>query len=147
MTNEGNDDDTVPNVTEQMKEMPGVTGGELASQLTKEMEAKISEEVGKAIEASLPQFVERLQPTILLAVEDMITELKDSLSQEKDDGSESDVDPRPVKKSKLDTPKEKVRSSHMTTAEAKAEPDVISGEESGSSSGQAGEDTCLKGAL
>ncbi|KAJ0857219.1 hypothetical protein HanRHA438_Chr13g0587481 [Helianthus annuus] len=130
-----------------MKEMPGVTEGELASQLTKEMEAKISKEIGKAIEASLPQFAERLQPTILIAVEDMITEIKDSLSQEKDDGSGSDVDPRPVKKSKLDTPKEKARSSHMTAAEAKAEPDVISGKETGASSGQAGGDARLKGVL
>ncbi|KAJ0437643.1 hypothetical protein HanHA300_Chr16g0604521 [Helianthus annuus] len=110
-----------------MKEMSSVTESKLASQLTEEMEAKISEEVGKAIEASLPQFAERLQIAILLVVEDMITELKDSLSQEKDDGSGSDVDPRPVKKSKPDIPKEKTRSSHTTAAEAKAEPDVVPG--------------------
>ncbi|KAJ0492255.1 putative transcription factor interactor and regulator CCHC(Zn) family [Helianthus annuus] len=227
MANEGNDD-TVSIVTEQMKEMSGLTGGELASQLTKEMEAKISEEVGKAVEASLPPFVERLQTIISLVVEDMITELKDSLSQEKDDGKVLDVNSSPVKKSKpnkgskkgvirrgspqckicgkthrgkcylrdkpcpicrevghvvanfpgevsvcykcynpghkrsecpelvgtkditdvkTDTPKEKARSSHITAVEAKAEPDVISGKEIESSSGQAGADMRLKGTL
>ncbi|KAJ0465090.1 putative transcription factor interactor and regulator CCHC(Zn) family [Helianthus annuus] len=49
--------------------------------------------------------------------------------------------------SKGEAPKAKARSFQLTAAEAKVEPDVVSGKESGSSSGQAGGDTRLKGAL
>ncbi|KAJ0477770.1 hypothetical protein HanHA300_Chr13g0492391 [Helianthus annuus] len=53
-----------------VKEMSGATGGDVASHLTKEMKATISEEVRKALEASLPQFIDRLQTTLLSVIDD-----------------------------------------------------------------------------
>ncbi|KAJ0533726.1 hypothetical protein HanIR_Chr09g0411711 [Helianthus annuus] len=49
--------------------------------MNEEIREKISEEVGKAIKASLPGFMDRLQTTILTVVEERINELKESLTQ------------------------------------------------------------------
>ncbi|XP_022004410.1 uncharacterized protein LOC110901969 [Helianthus annuus] len=54
-----------------------VTGGESASCLTEEMKATISEEVGKALEASLPQFIDRLQTTLLSIMDDKMNKMSD----------------------------------------------------------------------
>ncbi|KAJ0430866.1 putative transcription factor interactor and regulator CCHC(Zn) family [Helianthus annuus] len=69
-----------------LKEMSGATGDDTASHLTKEMQEKISKAVGKALEASLPQLIDRLQTTISSVVEEKINELKESLMQERDKG-------------------------------------------------------------
>ncbi|XP_022030905.1 uncharacterized protein LOC110931840 [Helianthus annuus] len=61
-----------------VKEMAGVTGSESTSRLTEEMKATISEEVGKALEASLPQFLDRLQTTLLAVIDDKMNEKKDA---------------------------------------------------------------------
>ncbi|XP_022022191.2 uncharacterized protein LOC110922189 [Helianthus annuus] len=48
---------------------------------------------------------------------------------------------------KGEAPKAKARSFQLTAAEAKIEPDVVSGKEAGASSGQTGVDARLKGSL
>ncbi|XP_022032716.1 uncharacterized protein LOC110933818 [Helianthus annuus] len=67
-----------------VKEMFGATGGDSASHLTEEMKDMISKEVGKALEASLLQFLDRLQTMILSVVDDKMSEMKESLTQERD---------------------------------------------------------------
>ncbi|KAJ0896965.1 putative transcription factor interactor and regulator CCHC(Zn) family [Helianthus annuus] len=84
-----------------VKEMSGVTGGDSISHLTEQMKAKISEEVGKALENSLSKFIDRLQTTIVPVVDDMMTELKDSILQQRDERRMLDVNPNPVKKLKF----------------------------------------------
>ncbi|KAJ0924631.1 hypothetical protein HanRHA438_Chr04g0150681 [Helianthus annuus] len=81
-----------------VKEMSGITGGEATSHLTEQMKAKISEEVGKALENSLSQFIDRLQITIVPVVDDMMTELKDGILQKREERRVLDVNPSPVKK-------------------------------------------------
>ncbi|XP_022007213.1 uncharacterized protein LOC110906378 [Helianthus annuus] len=63
--------------------MSGGTGDNTVSVMTEEIQEKISEEVGKALEASLPGFMERLQNTILSIVEERINELKEDLIHER----------------------------------------------------------------
>ncbi|XP_021991628.1 uncharacterized protein LOC110888410 [Helianthus annuus] len=58
--------------------MAGETGKESTSRITEEMKATISEEVGKALEASLPQFIDRLQTTLLAVIDDKMNEKKDA---------------------------------------------------------------------
>ncbi|XP_021995195.1 uncharacterized protein LOC110892332 [Helianthus annuus] len=60
-----------------IKEMSSATGEDLASHITGEMKATISEEVGKELEASLPQFVDRLQTTLLSVIDDKMNEMKE----------------------------------------------------------------------
>ncbi|XP_021995664.1 uncharacterized protein LOC110892829 [Helianthus annuus] len=57
------------------------------------------------------------------------------------------VGKRDTKESPTEAPKAKARSFQLTAAEAKTEPDVVSGKEVGATSGQAGVDARLKGAL
>ena len=68
--------------------------------MTDELKAKISEEVGKALENSLSQFINGLQTTIVPVVNDMMTELRDSILQEREERRVLDVNPSPVKKLK-----------------------------------------------
>ncbi|XP_022004218.1 uncharacterized protein LOC110901733 [Helianthus annuus] len=57
------------------------------------------------------------------------------------------VGKRDTKESPAEAPKAKAMSFQLTAAEAKTEPDVVSGKEVGATSGQAGVDARLKGAL
>ena len=63
--------------------------------INEELRVKISEEVGKALEATLPGFLEGIQASILTAVDEKFNELdakfnemKESLAQERDRGKE-----------------------------------------------------------
>ncbi|XP_035841370.1 uncharacterized protein LOC118488234 [Helianthus annuus] len=60
----GDGDDTIPLITEQIKD-------------------KISKEVGKAFETNLPGFMERLQTVILTTIEERVNELKEDLINER----------------------------------------------------------------
>ena len=95
-----------------VKEMSGVTGDDSTSQLTEQMKAKISEAVGKALENSLSQYIDRLQTTIVPVVDDMMAELKDSILQEIEERRVLDMNPSSVKKSKSNkAPKKGVTKS------------------------------------
>ncbi|XP_021995716.1 uncharacterized protein LOC110892888 [Helianthus annuus] len=63
---------------QRVKEMAGETGKESTSRVTEERKATISEEVGKALEASLPQFIDRLQTALLSVIDDKMNEKKDT---------------------------------------------------------------------
>ncbi|KAJ0788791.1 hypothetical protein HanPI659440_Chr05g0196041 [Helianthus annuus] len=80
--------------------MSGVTGDDSTSQLNEQMKAKISEAVGKALENSLSQYIDRLQTTIVPVVDDMMAELKDNILQEIEERRVLDMNPSSVKKSK-----------------------------------------------
>ncbi|KAK1441183.1 hypothetical protein QVD17_07023 [Tagetes erecta] len=51
---------------------------------SEELSAKISAEIGKALEASLPKFLEGLQTNLLEVVDKKVSELKGEINQEKD---------------------------------------------------------------
>ncbi|KAK1406134.1 hypothetical protein QVD17_41421 [Tagetes erecta] len=51
---------------------------------SEELSAKISAEIGKALEASLPKFLEGLQTNLLEVVDEKVNELKGEINQEKD---------------------------------------------------------------
>ncbi|XP_021979948.1 uncharacterized protein LOC110876076 [Helianthus annuus] len=63
--------------------MSGGASDNVLSLSTDELKEKIAEEVGRAIEVSLPRFMERVQNTLLLTMEEKIGELREDLTNDR----------------------------------------------------------------
>ncbi|KAJ0455956.1 putative nucleotidyltransferase, Ribonuclease H [Helianthus annuus] len=63
--------------------MSGGASNNVLSLTTDELKEKIAEEVGRAIEVSLPRFVERMQNTLLSTMEERIGELREDLTSDR----------------------------------------------------------------
>ncbi|XP_035838001.1 uncharacterized protein LOC118479413 [Helianthus annuus] len=63
--------------------MSGGASDNVLSLTTDELKEKIAEEVGRAIEVSLPRFVERMQNTLLSTMEERIGELREDLTSDR----------------------------------------------------------------
>ncbi|XP_035829960.1 uncharacterized protein LOC118479514 [Helianthus annuus] len=63
--------------------MSGGASDNVLSLTTDELKEKIAEEVGRAIEVSLPRFIERMQNTLLSTMEEKISELREDLTNDR----------------------------------------------------------------
>ncbi|XP_021991921.1 uncharacterized protein LOC110888718 [Helianthus annuus] len=63
--------------------MSGGASDNVLSLTTDELKEKIAEEVGRAIEVSLPRFMERMQNTLLSTMEERISELREDLTNDR----------------------------------------------------------------
>ncbi|XP_022003659.1 uncharacterized protein LOC110901118 [Helianthus annuus] len=68
--------------------MSGGASDNVLSLTTDELKEKIAEEVGKAIEVSLPRFIERMQNTLLSTMEEKIGELREDLTNDRGEAKE-----------------------------------------------------------